>query len=98
MAKQWERRKYIFVLQYISCNILLSYIIIAISDYPIARNYVILISMCLVVFLLLFRLIPAFIYLVSYTCKRACGPRISNTDANENRRNGERILQALKNI
>ena len=96
--KEWERRKYVFVLQYISCNVLLSYIIIVVSDYPLVRNYVILISMCLVVFLLIFRLVPALLYLIFYKLKRVCGKKIGEREINENRRNGERILKALKTI
>ena len=96
--KEWEKRKYIFVLQYITCNILLSYIVIKISDYPLVRNYVILISMCLVVFLLIFRLVPALLYLIFYKLKRICGKKINEQEINKNLRNGERILKVLKSI
>ena len=88
LAKMWERRKYIFVLQYVSCNIILSYLIIKISDYPIVRNYVILITMCLVVFLLIFRLIPAGLYLLSYNLGKMCGAKIPTRKINDNRLEG----------
>jgi hypothetical protein len=38
-------------------------------DLPEVRNYVILIMTCLVVFLLAFRLLFAFIYLIKYAIK-----------------------------
>ena len=98
LMKAWERRKFVFVLQYISCNILLSYFVITISDYPVVRNYVIWISMCLVAFLLIFRLVPSVLYLLIYKCRRWFGKKITSRDAIENRRNGEMILDALKNI
>ena len=98
LMKAWERRKFVFVLQYISCNILLSYFVITISDYPVVRNYVIWISMCLVAFLLIFRLVPSVLYLLVYKCRRWFGKKITSRDAIENRRNGEMILDALKNI
>ena len=94
--KDWERRKYVFVLQYIFSNVLIAYIVVVASEYPDARNYIIMISTSLVVFLLLFRLIPAFLYLIIYKCKRVCGKRISKKKINENRTNGERILKVLK--
>ena len=98
LMKAWERRKFVFVLQYISCNILLSYFVITISDYPVVRNYVIWISMCLVAFLLIFRLVPSVLYLLVYKCRRWFGKKITSREAIENRRNGEMILDALKNI
>lgn len=98
VAKEWERRKYIFVLQYITTNVIVSYVCVKLSEYVIPRNYIILITTCLVAFLLLFRLIPAAIYLLRYNIKKICGRKFSPEYINNNIENGTRILNALKNI
>jgi hypothetical protein len=85
------------VLQYVSTNVVLSYVIIRLTAYDYPRNIVILISTCLVAFLLGFRLIFAAIYLVKYYAKRPWKVFSSNY-VNENRANGNRIFNALKII
>jgi len=87
----------VFVLQYISTNVVTSYILIKLSTFDYPRNVIILSSTCLVAFLLGFRLIFAVIYLIKYYGKRPWKVFTSNY-INENRANGNRILNALKMI
>lgn len=79
LLKEWERRKYIFILQYISTNVVLCFILIKVCEYDFPRNVVILATMILVAFLLLFRLVPAFIYLWVYLCQFVCSKGLSKT-------------------
>ena len=65
-------------------------------DYP--RNVLILTSACLTAFLLLFRLIPAAIYLIKYNIRKACRNKFSPEFINNNLKNKKRIGNALKNI
>lgn len=62
------------------------------------RNGLILVTTVLVVFMLLFRLIPAMIYLLKYYCKKWFGPKFSPEFQKQNMMNGERILKALRII
>ncbi len=64
-------------------------------DYP--KNVLILTTTCLVAFLLGFRLIFAGIYLMKYYAQRPWKVFSSNY-INENRANGQRILNALNMI
>ena len=64
--RDWEKKKYIFVLQFISLNAVISYALVRATEYDIARNILILASTILVAFLLFFRLIFAFFYLLKY--------------------------------
>lgn len=64
-------------------------------DYP--KNVLILATTCLVAFLLGFRLIFAAIYLMKYYGQRPWKVFSSNY-INENRANGQRILNALNMI
>lgn len=98
VAREWERRKFVFVLQYISINVVLSFILIKASELDVARNGVILASTCLVAFLLLFRLIPAAIYLIKYYLMRICNSKFSTQFIKNNLNNGNRILNALRVI
>ena len=91
-AREWERRKYIFVLQYVTINIIVAYVIICLSDYDYPRNVIIFTSTCLVAFLLAFRLIGAFIYLVKYSFKKLFCHKLPNGYAKKNLQNGENIL------
>ena len=72
MENEWQRRKYIFVLQYVSTNVLLSYVIVTLSKYDLTRNILILVSSALVVFLLAFRLFFALFYILKYYLTRRC--------------------------
>jgi len=72
MSREWERRKFIFVLQYAGTNVVLSYIIIRMSKYDLTKNIIILTSSALVVFLLAFRLIFALIYIIRYYIQKSC--------------------------
>lgn len=65
-------------------------------DYP--RNVLILVSACLTAFLLLFRLVPAAIYLIKYNFRKLCGKKFKPEYINNNLQNGKRIGNALKNI
>lgn len=98
VAKEWERLKYIFVLQYLTTNVIVSYICIKASEMDLPRNVLILISACLVAFMLIFRLVPAGIYLIKYNCKKAFGRKFSAEYRNNNLENGKRILNALRII
>jgi chitin synthase len=77
VIKEWEKRKYIFVLQYISTNVVISYICIKFAEYDFPRNCIILASICLVAVLLVFRLVPAALYLLKYHLSRACHRKFS---------------------
>ena len=92
-----QRRKFIFILQYISTNSIFSYILIKLTFFDYPRNIIILSSTCLVAFLLGFRLIFAAIYLVKYYAKRPWKV-FTSSYINENRANGSRILNALNMI
>lgn len=98
IVKEWARRKYVFILQYISTNVVFSFVIMKLCDYDVTRNAIILVTMYLVAFLLLFRLLPSVIYLFKYTLKRACGKRIPKDQVMENLKNGSRILHILRQI
>lgn len=98
VAREWERRKYIFVLQFITTNVLCSYILVRLGDFDYPRNVSILAITVLVAFLLLFRLIPAMIYLIKYNLVKLCGRKFSSQYINHNLDNGNRILRALKVI
>ena len=98
IAREWEKRKYIFVLQYVTTNVVFSYIIITISDYDILRNVVILVTTCLVAFLLAFRLLAAGFYLITYYLVKLCCKKLPEGYANRNLSNGRRILNALREI
>ena len=86
-----------FVLQYISTNVVVSYILIKLCTFDYPRNVVILASTCLVAFMLGFRLLFAAGYLIRYYAKRPWNVFTSNY-INENRANGNRILNALRMI
>ena len=98
LAREWERRKFIFVLQYVASNVVLCYLVIKFGSFPLMRNYIILISMCLVAFLLLFRLIPAFIYLLSYKGKKICRHKLNQRVVRDNLANGKKVLEVLQEI
>lgn len=98
VAREWERRKYIFVLQYITTNVILSFICVKASEMDLTRNILILVTTVLVVLMLLFRLIPALIYLLKYRCQRWFGPKLSPEFIKQNLINGSRILKALRVI
>lgn len=70
IEREWEKRKYVFMLQFISTNLIFSYILMKLTTYDYPKNVIILISTCLVVFLLGFRLLFAIFYLIKYNCKR----------------------------
>lgn len=72
MMSEWEKRKFIFVLQYVGTNVVLSYLLIQLSRFDFTKNVIILASSALVVFLLSFRLIFAFLYLIKYYIVRSC--------------------------
>lgn len=72
MMVQWEKRKFIFVLQYLGTNVVLSYILIQLTKFDLTRNIIILASSALVVFLLSFRLIFAAFYMLKYYIVRSC--------------------------
>lgn len=59
-----------FVLQYISSNVVVSYILIKLSSFDYPRNVIILASTCLVAFLLGFKVIFSGLYLVKYFAQR----------------------------
>lgn len=86
-----------FVLQYITSNVVVSYILIKLSTFDYPRNLIILASTCLVAFMLGFRLIFAAIYLLKYYATRPWKIFTPNY-INENRANGNRILNALNMI
>ena len=86
------------VLQFITTNVLVSYILVRFSDFDYPRNVIILSTTILVVFLLLFRLIPGFIYLIKYYIIKYCGKKFKSKYINNNLNNGNRILRALKVI
>lgn len=98
VAHEWERRKYIFVLQFVSTNVVFAYIIISICDYDFPRNTIILTTTCLVAFLLLVRLVGAIIYLLQYYFVKWFCKQLPKGYANNNLTNGNRILNALKEI
>jgi hypothetical protein len=77
IGKEWEKRKYIFVLQYITSNVIIAYVCIKISEYNLLRNCLILVSACLISFLLVFRLIPAMIYLIKYNILKIVNRKFS---------------------
>ena len=62
------------------------------------RNIVILVTTCLVAFLLLFRLIAAGYYLFTYFVVKLFCKKLPDGYANKNLSNGRRILNALKEI
>ena len=70
IEREWERRKFIFVLQFVSSNVALSYVLVKLSEFDYFRNVLILASTCLVAFLLLFRLIFALVWTVRYYINR----------------------------
>lgn len=72
VMSSWERRKYIFVLQYIGTNVGISYILIQLTKFDFTKNIIILATSALVVFLLLFRLLFAAVYLLKYYIVRSC--------------------------
>ena len=72
LSRDWERRKYVFILQYIATNGILAYVLIALSRWDYPRNIIILATAILVVFLLAFRISFAFFWIVKYYCMRAC--------------------------
>ena len=98
IAREWERRKYVFVLQYVTMNVVFSYTVITLSDYDILRNSVILATTCLVAFLLLVRLIAGAWYLLTYYLVKWFCKKLPEGYANRNLTNGRRILNALKEI
>lgn len=98
VAKEWERRKYIFVLQYITANVVVAYVCIKAAEMDVPRNAIILVFACLVVFMLIFRLVPAAIYLLKYNLRKLCGRKFSSEYRNNNLENGKRILNALRVI
>lgn len=63
-----------------------------------SRNILILVTTVLVVFMLLFRLIPAMLYLIKYYCVKWFGTKFSPEFTRQNMSNGERILKALRVI
>ena len=97
-AREWERRKYIFVLQYITANVVISFICVKISEMDLTRNILILFTTVLVVFMLLFRLVAAMIYLIKYYCRKYFGRKFSPEYIKNNLNNGKRILNALRVI
>ncbi len=97
IQREWEKRKYIFVLQFITTNVVLSYVLIKVSEYDYARNVLILVSTCLVAFLLGFRLIFALFYLIKYYIQKPW-KIFTSYYINENRANGNRVLTALRMI
>ena len=58
------------MLQYVTSNVLLSYLLIKLTSFDYPRNLIILTSTILVAFLLGFRLVFAVIYLVKYYAQR----------------------------
>lgn len=97
MMAEWERRKFVFVLQYVGSNVLLSYLLVQLSRFDLTKNIIILASSALVVFLLAFRLLFALAYLVKYYLVRGC-QRLEVRQVNENRARGYRIYSVLKLI
>ena len=98
VGREWERRKYVFVLQFISTNVVIAYICVKVSDIDISRNVLILVTTVLVVFMLLFRLIPAIIYLIKFYCNKWFGKKFKPEFIAQNKKNGYRILKALRII
>ena len=96
IAREWERRKYVFVLQYVSINVIFSYVIITISDYDIMRNSVILVTTCLVAFLLLARITAGGWYIIKYYFTKWCCKKLPEGYASRNLTNGRRIFNALR--
>ena len=68
------------------------------SEIDLLRNILILITTCLVAFLLMFRLLPAAYYLLKYNIRKLCGRKFSSEYINGNLANGTRILNALRII
>jgi hypothetical protein len=93
----WEKRKFVFVLQYVGSNVIISYILIQLTKFDFTRNIIILASSALVVFLLAFRLIFAAFYLLKYYLVRSC-QKLPTEYVNENRTHGYRVYNALKLI
>lgn len=85
------------MLQYVTSNVIASYVLVKLSTFDYPRNVIILASTVLVAFLLGVRLIFALIYLIKYNCKRPWKTFSSNY-INENRANGNRIFNALNMI
>ena len=75
----------------------MSYILVKLATFDYPRNVIILVSTCLVAFLLGVRLIFAVLYLIKYNVKRPWRVFSANY-INENRANGNRILNALNMI
>lgn len=78
-------------------NVLLGFVLIEMTKYDSTKNIIILISAALVVFLLAFRLIFAFIYTLKYYGFRNC-KKFESEKVNENRARGYRIYNALRMI
>ncbi len=95
--KEWERKKYILLLQDLSRNIVLSYLVVRAAEFPEVRNFVILGITILVSFLLLFRLVFAAIYLVRYNCQKMFN-KYSDNYIIQNKKNGHRIKSILNTI
>lgn len=85
-------------MQYITTNVVISYVCVKLAEMDLPRNCLILVTTCLVAFLLLFRLVPAAIYLLKYNIRKICGRKFKSEYINSNIQNGTRILNALKII
>jgi chitin synthase len=70
IEREWEKRKYIFILQFVSTNAVLSYLFVKLAEFDYFKNILILTSTCLVAFLLIFRLVFALFYMIKYYCSR----------------------------
>lgn len=85
-----------FILQYVTSNIVLSYVVVKVCAFTYIRNIVILAAVCLVAFLLIFRLIPAILYLIFYRIKQLFWSKLDTRYINENLKIGYIILNVLK--
>ena len=79
-------------------NILVGYLLVRMNDFDLAKNISILGVTILITFLLIFRLVPAMLYLIKYNLIKYCGRKFSSQYINSNLDNGNRILNALKVI
>lgn len=94
---EWKKEKFRFVCIFLIVNVLIAFAICQVIDLPRVRGGLILAIACLVVFLLSFRLIFAFFYLLKYWLK-SCFLRFSSEMINSNLQNGKQVLLGLKNI
>lgn len=86
------------MLQYITCNVVVAYICVKVSEMDMPRNVLILATTCLVAFMLMFRLLPAAGYLLKCGVRKLCRRGFGREYVQANLDNGRRILNALRVI